>query len=164
MLTGYTYALVQSQSTHSTNASQRVFLKTDRRLDCYEGPMRYLRLLTHPTVAVALGAFLALVETCRHFDALLALPASWTALPIPDWIAGPMLIAAGTRRGRTVDTRRVLLIAAWAFALSLFIAAFFSHLEEWSSPTHDEWPSQHLVTIVVGALALLSLGALVAIL
>jgi hypothetical protein len=60
-----------------------------------------------------------LAEGCQHFDTIRGLPASWLSLPIPDWIAGALLVTAGVKASRDNERHRALLVAGWSFMLSL---------------------------------------------
>ena len=111
-----------------------------------------------PSLAIGFGAFLFAVETCRHFDSLAQLPPIWPDLPFHDWAAGLFLLVAGYRARREPQQNRALQATAWAFSLSLLIAAFFAHVQELSSGT----PTDELIpeSALVGIIALLSVIAL----
>ena len=120
-------------------------------------------VFARPSLAMGFGAFLFAVETCRHFDSLAHLPLSWADLPFHDWAAALFLLLAGYRARRDLEQNRALQAAAWAFSLSLLIAAFFAHVEELSSgaPGDELMPESAFVGII-GLLSVVALLALVA--
>ena len=122
-----------------------------------------MSFFARPGLAVGFGAFLIAAEACRHYESLLSLPQSWLGLPIPDWIAGALLIYAGSRRSGDPERVQRLLTAAWAFNLSLLVTAFFSHLEAWSNAGAEEtWMSEHTLTGIIGGLAVIALCGFIA--
>jgi len=122
-----------------------------------------LSVFASPRLAIGFGSFLFAVETCRHFDSLAQLPASWVELPFHDWAAGLFLVLAGHRARRDWNSGRAAQAAAWAFSLSLLIAAFFAHVEFLTSDApDDEWIPKRILIAIVGPLAVVALLGLAA--
>jgi len=124
---------------------------------------RAIDVFAKPSLAIGFGAFLFAVETCRHFDSLAQLPRTWAELPFHDWAAALFLLVAGYRARRDPERNRALQAAAWAFSLSLLIAAFLAHVESLSSgaPGDELIPEGALVTIIglLSVIAVLGLAA-----
>lgn len=89
--------------------------------------------LANPWFAILFGAFILCAETCRHVDVILALPARWFSLPFDDWIAGLLLVLAGSLSRYGWRSGSQLQVVAWSFMLSLLVSALFNHLEDWNS-------------------------------
>lgn len=113
-----------------------------------------------PSLAIGFGAFLFAVETCRHFDSLAQLPRTWAD---HDWAAALFLLVAGYRARRDPERNRALQAAAWAFSLSLLIAAFLVHVETLLSgaPVDEVIPEDALLAII-GLLSVVAVLGLVA--
>lgn len=121
------------------------------------------RTAARPAVAIAFGLFLIGAETCRHIATIDSWRSDWPSLPFYDWIAGGLLVFAGTRAHRRPDRDRALLIVAWSFVFSLLVAALFAHLEDWfaaSSPNERLYEAWLLAAL--GALTGISFYALLA--
>jgi hypothetical protein len=86
-------------------------------------------VFARPVLAVVFGAFIICAETCLHFESLAG--AVWLDMPWHDWFAGGWLVVAGWRS----QTPSPSLTAAWAFMLSLLVAAFFGQMAEWWMPS-----------------------------
>jgi hypothetical protein len=110
-----------------------------------------MNVFVRPVFAVAFGGLILCAETCLHFESIST--AAWLDMPWHDWIAAGWLLAAGLR-GQS-SRPALALTGAWAFMLSLLVAAFFGHLAEWwrPSPTaHSEWLSEGTVLVWLIAL------------
>ena len=121
-----------------------------------------LAFFANSNLAIAFGAFLICAETCLHFESLVALPESWLALPVHDWLAGAFLVVAGVKSRRVAGPGRLYLVAAWAFNASLLCGAFFLHLEEWSSAApQEDWLSERALVVIIGILLAVAVAGLV---
>jgi amino acid transporter len=113
-----------------------------------------LKWFAQPSIAIVFGAFMLCTETGDDFDAIVRL--DWRDMPLYEWTAAGLLIAAGFVRRRDYQA------VAWAFMLSLLVGAFFGHLGEWLAPTEPEgWLPERIVLPVLIVLIGFALSALV---
>jgi hypothetical protein len=115
-------------------------------------------VFARPILAVMFGAFIICAETCLHFDSVAEVV--WLDMPWHDWLAGGWLVVAGWRS----RTPSLSLPAAWAFMLSLLVAAFFGHLAEWWmawSDASESWLSEGTLLVALSGLTAIAACAVI---
>jgi hypothetical protein len=111
-----------------------------------------------PAIAIGFGAFFLCAETCLHADSVLQFANRPLELPMYDWAAGSLLLAAGilSQRDRTT-VRRQYLAVAWAFMFSLLVGASFEIFGEWlTPPAENEWLSEGAFLATAATMAVIA--------
>jgi O-antigen/teichoic acid export membrane protein len=121
-----------------------------------------VKYFAKPVVAIAFGAFFLCAETCLHAEDVLRFASRPLDLPLYDWSAGAFLLITGVLSLREWSTaRRQYQAVAWAFMLSLLVAASLSVLSEWLTPPNEsEWLSEGWFLVVVVTMTVIALCGL----
>jgi hypothetical protein len=102
-------------------------------------------------LAIAVGALLAAAQIARNYDNL----ENWPTWGI-DVMSGAILVYGGWRALRRRSDRS--LAAAWAFAAGLFLSAFVSHYQAWTTadPAGGLHAAEQRIALIVAALLAVS--------